>query len=114
MYRYAANVVEVIDGDTIDVNVDLGFDIIHKLRVRLYGINTPESRTRNKEEKVRGLAAKARLKELIEAKSVVIETQKDDTEKYGRFLATVYLSGANINKQLITEGHAIEYFGGKR
>jgi micrococcal nuclease len=114
MYKYAAKVVEVIDGDTIDVDVDLGFDIIHKLRIRLYGINTPESRTRNKEEKVRGLAAKARLKELIEGKLVVIETQKDDTEKYGRFLGVIYLNDANINKQLITEGYAVEYFGGKR
>lgn len=114
MFEYSAKVVEVIDGDTIDVVIDLGFNVLHTLRVRLYGINTPETRTKNKEEKQKGLNAKARLKELIEGKIVKIKTQKDETEKFGRYLGIIFLDENNINQQLIQEGHAVEYFGGKR
>lgn len=114
MFEYSAKVLEVIDGDTIDVSIDLGFNVLHTIRVRLYGINTPETRTKNKEEKQRGLKAKERLKELIEGKIVIIKTQKDDTEKFGRYLGIVFLDNSNINQTLISEGHATEYFGGKR
>jgi len=114
MFEYSAKVLEVIDGDTIDVSIDLGFNVLHTIRVRLYGINTPETRTKNKEEKQKGLKAKERLKELIEGKIVTIKTQKDDTEKFGRYLGIIFLNNNNINETLISEGHAIEYFGGKR
>jgi micrococcal nuclease len=114
MFEYMARVLEVIDGDTIDVSVDLGFSVQHTIRIRLYGINTPETRTRNKEEKQKGLAAKARLKELVEGKFVSIKTKKDNTEKFGRYLAEIYLDNTNINQTLITEGHAQPYFGEKR
>jgi len=114
MFEYVARVLEVIDGDTVDVSIDLGFSVQHTIRVRLYGINTPETRTRNKEEKQKGLAAKARLKELIEGKFVNIKTKKDETEKFGRYLAEIYIDGVNVNQTLITEGHAKEYFGEKR
>jgi micrococcal nuclease len=114
MFEYSAKVLEVIDGDTIDVAIDLGFNVLHTIRVRLYGINTPETRTKNKEEKQKGLKAKERLKELIEGKIVTIKTQKDDTEKFGRYLGIVFLDNTDINQTLISEGHATEYFGGKR
>ena len=114
MFTYSAKILEVIDGDTVDVEIDLGFDIRHLVRVRLFGINTPESRTRNKDEKQKGVAAKNRLKELVEGKTVRIETKKDSTEKYGRYLGVVFIDETNINSQLIKEGHAVEYFGGKK
>ena len=75
MYEYSCTVERVVDGDTVDVTLDLGFDILHKCRVRLYGIDTPESRTRNKDEKVRGKMAGAFLKEAIEdGEKIVIQT----------------------------------------
>ena len=114
MFKYSAKVIHVIDGDTLDVQIDLGFDIHHLVRIRLFGINTPESRTRNKEEKRLGLAAKARLEELVAGKTIVVETKKDATEKYGRYLGVVFLGDKSINTQLIEEGHATEYFGSKR
>lgn len=114
LYTYKAKVLEVIDGDTIDVIIDLGFDVKFVSRLRLYGINTPESRTKNKEEKVKGLAAKARLKELIEDKEIIVNTYKDKEEKFGRMLATIFIDDKSINEQLVTEGHATTYFGGKR
>jgi len=114
MYEYKAKVLEVIDGDTIDVIIDLGFDVKFVSRLRLYGINCPESRTRDKVEKVKGLAAKARLKALIQDKEVVVNTFKDKEEKFGRMLANITLDGTLINDQLIVEGHAVAYFGGKR
>lgn len=114
MFEYYARVSEVIDGDTVDVEVDLGFSIVHKIRIRLNGINTPETRTRNKEEKARGLAAKNRLKELVEGKIVLIKTEKAELEKYGRYLGVLFVEGVNVNQQLITEGHAVSYDGGKR
>lgn len=114
MFEYYARIVEVVDGDTVDAEIDLGFSICHKLRIRLNGINTPETRTKNKEEKVKGLAAKARLKELIEGKIVLVKTDKSETEKYGRYLGVLFLEGVNVNQQLIQEGHAVQYDGGKR
>jgi len=105
-------VIKVIDGDTIDVVIDLGFDVYTKQRIRLYAINAPESRTRDKEEKKRGLAAKARLKELCEEGDIIVKSYGKG--KYGRILGELYTKQSNINNILLSEGHAIEYYGGKR
>ena len=77
MFEYACKVLRVVDGDTIDVNIDLGFNIWHRGRVRMAGIDTPESRTRNLEEKKLGLASKARLKELLKGQKVSIQCTKE-------------------------------------
>ena len=107
----------VVDGDTVDVLSDLGFDVRMQLRLRLAGINTPESRTRNKEEKVLGLKAKVFLKETLELADV-IEFESHDRGKYGRVLATIYTTRndkrTNVNELLVQEGHARYYDGGKR
>ena len=118
MYEYRSSLVKIIDGDTIDVDLDLGFSVVlKKQRIRLYGINTPESRTRDLEEKRYGLAAKARLRELLEAaETIVVKTAIDKKArgKYGRILGTIYADDINVNDKLLEEGHAIEYFGGKK
>ena len=118
MFEYKASLVRVVDGDTIDVDLDLGFGVwLKKQRVRLYGINTPESRTRDLEEKKRGLAAKDRVIELIEnCEELSIKTilNKKARGKYGRILADIMADGINVNQTLVSEGHAVEYFGGKR
>jgi micrococcal nuclease len=114
MYEYKAKVINVVDGDTIDVVIDLGFDIKYSTRVRLYGINTPETRSRNKKEKDAGLKAKCRLTELLlnSEPGVIIRTIKDDSvEKYGRLLANIFLNGVNVNELLLQEGLAVPYFG---
>ena len=113
MYEYGCTVERVVDGDTIDVVLDLGFDIRFKSRVRLYGIDTPESRTRNKDEKVRGKMAGAFLKDAVDNGSkVVIETKlKDSRGKYGRVLGNVVVDGININEALIKNFLAVAYFG---
>lgn len=112
---YVKEVTGVVDGDTIDVVIDLGFDISFTSRVRLAGIDTPESRTKDKIEKVLGLEAKEYLKKQIKnAKTVVIKTEKmDSSEKYGRILGWVYLDGSedSINNQMIEDGYAWGYLG---
>ena len=112
---YVKKVTKVVDGDTLDVDIDLGFDISFSSRVRLAGIDTPESRTSDKMEKSLGLEAKAFLKHSIEnAKSVVIKTEKmDSSEKYGRILGWVFLDGSDksINEEMIRVGHAWGYMG---
>ena len=85
MYTYNATVVKIVDGDTIDAEIDLGFDIKIKKRIRLSGINAPESRTRNLAEKKMGLASKARLKEMLEGSANEFELESQDIGKYGRF-----------------------------
>tara|TARA_R110000744_G_C19166057_1_gene541073 strand:- start:199 stop:579 length:381 start_codon:yes stop_codon:yes gene_type:complete len=118
MFEYRSSLLKIIDGDTIDVDLDLGFSVVlKKQRIRLYGINTPESRTRDLEEKRYGLAAKARLREILEsAEAITIKTAIDKKArgKYGRILGTVYADDMNVNEKLLEEGHAIEYFGGKK
>ena len=126
MYEYKANVDRVVDGDTIDCTIDLGFSTWKKIRVRMEGINTPESRTRDKEEKKRGLAAKDRLVEILGCNNNKCILRVSGLGKFGRALASVYvdtlssttpkssITEINVNKQLIEEGHAVEYFGGKR
>ena len=125
MYEYNAVVDRVVDGDTIDCTIDLGFHTLKKIRVRMEGINTPESRTRDLEEKERGLAAKARLQEILLYNDNHCILKVSGLGKYGRALATVFVENlspvategltlVNVNTQLITEGHAVEYHGGKR
>ncbi len=115
MHEYKAIVRRVVDGDTMDVTLDLGFDILYNNRIRFYGINTPESRTRDLEEKKLGLAAKDRVKELCPVGStVIIKTTKDGRGKYGRILGEIFVGDMNVNQQLVAEGHAVEYFGGSR
>ena len=116
MYEYRVKqVLRVVDGDTIDVDIDLGFDISFTSRVRLAGIDTPESRTTDKKEKALGLEVKQRLKDLLSKSSnVVIRTQKpDSTEKYGRILGWLFIDGAekSINEGLIADGYAWGYMG---
>ena len=116
MYEYYVKKVEnVVDGDTIDVIIDLGFDILFASRVRLAGIDTPESRTKDAKEKALGLESKEYLKKhLKDAKSVVIKTEKmDSSEKYGRILGWVYINGdtESLNDKMITDGYAWGYLG---
>jgi micrococcal nuclease len=116
MYEYYVRKVEnVVDGDTIDVLIDLGFDILFASRVRLAGIDTPESRTKDVAEKALGLEAKEYLKKALkDAKSVVIKTEKmDSSEKYGRILGWVYVDGNTIslNDMMINDGYAWGYLG---
>jgi micrococcal nuclease len=116
MYEYfVKSVTNVVDGDTIDVIIDLGFDILFSSRVRLAGIDTPESRTKDLAEKALGLEAKEYLKKsLKDAKSVVIKTEKmDSSEKYGRILGWVYINGntVSLNDMMINDGYAWGYLG---
>jgi micrococcal nuclease len=116
MYEYFVKEVKnVVDGDTIDVVIDLGFDILFASRVRLAGIDTPESRTTDKAEKALGIEAKEYLKkQLKDAKSVVIRTEKmDSSEKYGRILGWVYVNGdsESLNNRMINDGYAWGYLG---
>ena len=116
MYEYRVKkVLKIVDGDTIDVDLDLGFDISFTQRVRLAGIDTPESRTTDKYEKTLGLEVKDKLKKAIDAATtVVIRTEKpDSTEKYGLILGWIFLDGnpVSINQTLIDEGFAWSYMG---
>lgn len=120
MYEYRAKVVKVVDGDTVDVDVDLGFGVwLKDERVRIMGIDTPESRTRDKTEKVFGLAAKARLKELL-GKQTVLKTQvgkggEDMKGKFGRILGDfIAPDGRLVTEIMIEEGHCVPYFGGSK
>ena len=116
MYTYYVRKVEnVVDGDTIDVLIDLGFDILFASRVRLAGIDTPESRTKDLYEKELGLESKEWLKNKLEnAENIVIKTQKpDSTEKYGRILGDLHIKGfdKSLNQMMIDEGYAWGYMG---
>jgi micrococcal nuclease len=111
MYEYNCKVKRVVDGDTVDVIIDLGFDIAYASRVRLYGIDTPESRTRDKDEKARGLISKDFLKSWLDKGSVVIRTRKDKKGKFGRILGEMIVDDININELMIEEHHAVKYHG---
>ena len=116
MYEYfVKDVTNVVDGDTIDVVIDLGFDIMFVSRVRLAGIDTPESRTKDKAEKALGIESKEYLKKhLKDAKSVVIKTEKmNSSEKYGRILGWLYVNDdtESINDKMINDGYAWGYMG---
>ena len=118
MYEYRCKIVKVIDGDTVDVDIDLGFGVwLHKERIRLYGIDTPESRTRDLAEKEKGLAAKAYVKNLLEnsddGKFSIISHGRG---KYGRVLGELFVKGheKSVNELLKENGHAYEYHGEKK
>jgi micrococcal nuclease len=120
-YIYRAQVTRVVDGDTVDADIDLGFNEFKRDRIRLIGIDTPESRTRNRDEKRLGLAAKARLKELVAAaplikgkKQIFLQTSKDGKGKFGRILGTLWINDEDVCAVLIREGHARPYQGGKK
>jgi len=119
MYEYKVKVTRVVDGDTVDVDIDIGFGIwLRGERVRIMGIDTPESRTRDKLEKVFGLAAKARLKELL-GKDAILRTQVDkdggDAKgKFGRILGDFICGDTTVTNIMINEGHCVPYFGGSK
>ena len=122
MYEYKIKLDRVIDGDTVDAYIDLGFDVSVKKRIRFLGINTPESRTRDLEEKARGLAAKDRVKALLEG-CKDIQLKSHGIGKFGRCLGEIFLDMVDgqekltlesLNELLIREKHAVEYHGGKR
>ena len=121
-YIYRAKLVRVVDGDTVDALIDVGFDIWFKKRIRFKGLDTWESRTRNLEEKAVGLKAKARTKELLESvssKSGYFRLKSYGLGKYGRVLGELFIMDKegkqwNINKTLINEGHAYVYEGGTK
>ena len=116
LYHYRAELVSIYDGDTITVDLDLGCGVWkRKEKIRLWGINTPEIRTRNEQEKAAGYAAKARLTELLGSGDLLIQTFREkETGKFGRLLGIVWSAGVNCNQRLIDEGHATEYFSGSR
>ena len=113
-FSYRVNkVTKVVDGDTIDVIIDLGFDIMYKSRVRLFGIDTPESRTRDLVEKKFGLMSKEYLKNAVKnAEKIVIKTHKgEETGKFGRILGEIFCDGVNVNQKMCEVGHAVAYYG---
>jgi|TARA_R100000426_G_scaffold54703_1_gene39303 micrococcal nuclease len=112
MYEYSCTIDRVVDGDTVDVTIDLGFKIFHKARVRMYGIDTPESRTRDLDEKARGLLSKSFLQDaLTKANKIIIKTQKDAKGKFGRILGELYADEININQSMINKYLAVAYTG---
>ena len=116
-YIYKIKVTRVVDGDTIDAEIDLGFNLKLNKRIRLYGINTPETRTRDVEEKKRGIAAKERLQQIVDEQQNVLFLKSMDQGKFGRCIGVLFeqdFDDQSINEVLVEEGHAVEYFGGKR
>lgn len=117
MYEYKAKLIRVVDGDTIDAEIDLGFKIFIKERIRFAGIDTPESRTRHKHEKSWGLAAKCRVKDLLgqEDAEFTLTTELQKKGKFGRILGTVILAdGTSLSEILLDEKLAIPYEGGNK
>jgi|TARA_R110002153_G_scaffold121139_3_gene266626 micrococcal nuclease len=121
MYEYKCKIIKVVDGDTVDVDIDLGFGVwLKKERVRMMGIDTPESRTRDKVEKKFGLAAKAKLKEMLPLGSTsVLKTEidrsgEDAKGKFGRILGDFLIDDKPATEIMIKSGHAVEYFGGAK
>ena len=112
MFEYKCKLVRVIDGDTVDIDIDLGFGVwLRKQRIRMYGIDTPESRTRDLEEKKYGLAAKEFLKKWTGAGELRIKTRKDAKGKFGRILGELWTFDTNINEIMIERHHAVRYHG---
>ena len=113
-YSYRVKkVTKIVDGDTIDVLLDMGFDILYQQRVRLFGIDTPESRTRDLEEKKYGLLSKYFLKaELSLGKKITVKTYKgDETGKFGRILGDIWIDGKSVNQKMCDKGYAVPYYG---
>ena len=112
MFEYKCKVTKVVDGDTVDVDIDLGFGVwLRDQRVRLYGIDTPESRTSDPFEKLYGKAATEFLKKWLDGGDVTIKTHKDGRGKFGRILGELWVFDTNVNKKMIEEHHAVEYHG---
>ena len=116
MYEYRCKLIKVIDGDTIDLDIDLGFGVWMKnQRIRMYGIDTPESRTRDLEEKKYGLNAKAFLIEMLDDSQLILKTHKDERGKFGRILGEVWrttnFADKSINDYMVEKHHAVAYFG---
>ena len=116
MYEYRCKEIKkVVDGDTVDVVLDLGFNIFHSCRVRMAGIDTPESRTRDLDEKARGKLAKEFLKNWVteyenNKKNIVIKTKKEKAKgKFGRVLGELWVEGVNVNEDMIQSYHAVPY-----
>ena len=113
MYEYRCKILRIVDGDTVDVDIDLGFGVwMHKERVRLLGIDTPESRTKDLVEKQFGLASKQFVKDLMPIGSQqIIKTEKDKTGKFGRILGDFLIDGKRLTHLMIEANHAVEYNG---
>ena len=113
MYEYKCKMVKVVDGDTVDVDIDLGFGVwMRDQRIRLYGIDTPESRTSDDQEKVYGLAAKDFVVKWTNSGDLTLKTFKDDRGKFGRILGEIWYGGEhNVNQLLIDNHHAVRYHG---
>ena len=113
MYEYRCKVSRVVDGDTVDVDIDLGFGVwLHKERVRIIGIDTPESRTRDKVEKRFGLLAKEFVEDFFKIGDVILTTKKYDAKgKFGRILGKFECNGRTLSKVMIEMHHAVEYHG---
>lgn len=112
MYIYKAKLLRVVDGDTVDAMIDLGFGVWKKVRIRFYGLDAWESRTRDLEEKKKGLAAKSRVASLLTDGEFTLKSH--GVGKYGRCLGELFVNEQNINDILVTEGHAKKYYGGTR
>ena len=116
-YKYNVKIKKVVDGDTVDIDIDLGFGVwLHKERVRIMGIDTPESRTRDKVEKLFGLAAKEALKSLLPIGSmqVLVIGEYDAKGKFGRILGDFVIGDKMATDILIEQGHCVAYFGGSK
>jgi len=117
MYEYRCKVVKIIDGDTVDVDIDLGFGVwLKKERIRMFGIDTPESRTRDLEEKKYGNAAKEFITDMLDDEGgIVLKTRKDKEGKYGRILGELWrttdFADKSINDYMIEKHHAVAYHG---
>ena len=116
MFEYSCKLIKVIDGDTIDIDIDLGFGVwLRNQRIRMYGIDTPESRTRDLDEKKYGLAAKAFLTEMLDDSHLILKTHKDERGKFGRILGEIWrttnFADQSINNYMIEKHHAVAYYG---
>lgn len=117
MYEYRCKLRKVVDGDTVDVDIDLGFGVwLNDQRIRLYGVDTPESRTRDLEEKKYGLAAKAYVEKFLDDEWLVLKTETYDASgKFGRILGSLYrttnYADQSVNEYLIEKYHAVPYYG---
>lgn len=120
MFTYRCRLVRVVDGDTVDIDIDLGFNHwLMNQRIRLYGVNTPETRTRDLDEKARGLAAKAFVEDFLDDEKLILTCREyNETGKFGRILGSLYRTTnhneLSVNEVLIEKGHGVAYFGGKR
>ena len=112
LYNYQCTLLRVVDGDTLDAMIELGFDVKVKKRIRLMGIDTWESRTRDLAEKKKGLIAKQFTKDFLKEGSFTVRSH--GLGKFGRLLGSIFVKGSCLNEELIKQGHAYAYFGGKK